>query len=75
MANVPRYLQPTKFVLGERPELPVDALDGEGSAKDTVRGKPSQKTKTVKKVKKSLALMEEWVDFVTKKRQSFIEDL
>lgn len=70
MANkVPRFLKTTGFTVSGRPELPIDSLDGEGTAKDSARPRVPHKVRIWKRTKRKLMLMEEWVDFVKEKRR------
>lgn len=66
--KLPRFLQPASFVVGNRPHLPVDDLEGEGTALDTVHRRPGFIFKTYKKISKKVQEAEEWVDFIQKKQ-------
>ena|SRR5574344_804338 len=52
--------------LDELPELQSLGLCGKGTALDSVRVRPSTRTKAIKKAKKQLAEMEEWIEFLNK---------
>lgn len=49
--------------------IPLAILNGEGSAVDVARPRPSHRWKIKKRVEKQLMLAEEWIDFVQKKKQ------
>ena len=53
---------------GKRPALPIDRVQGDGTALDTVRYRPTYKQKAFKKITKKLAEAEEYVQFVRKKK-------
>lgn len=69
--KLPKFLRPYKEnkTLSDRPRLPIDELEGDGDARNTAKGRPSQKTRTYKQVSRRLAEAEEWIDFIQKKKE------
>lgn len=77
--KVPRWLQQGKSPsLSEKPVtekiLHLESLEGEGTALDTVTGKPPFRMRTYKQVKRRLAEMEELHEWIRKKADNY-EDL
>lgn len=72
--KVPKWLlRGNKPSLSERPVtqklIELDALEGEGTAKDTAGGRPPFRMRTYKQVKRRLAEMEELHDWIDKKTE------
>lgn len=70
VVQVPKFLQnlDSGFSLSGRPHLPVDDVEEDGTAKDTVKHRPSYKYKTYKRVERKLQDLESWVKFIQDKR-------
>lgn len=62
-----RIIVNPEHYIAPRPILPVDSLEGDGDARDTVRKRPPQKWKTTKKITRKLKEAEEWVWYIQKK--------
>lgn len=63
--KIPKWLQGP--VSSDRGELEIDYIEEDGTALDTVLKKPSYKWKTMKKVRRRLAEMEELHEWIRKK--------
>lgn len=68
MTKIPKWLLGGNYSLSERPPLRIDELEEDGTALDTVSGRPSHKFKVYKRVKKKLAEAETWVKFIQDKK-------
>lgn len=62
--GIPRWLSTVGFTLSSRPRLPIDELDEGGTALDTVKHRPGQRYKSIKKASKRLREAEEWSEYI-----------
>lgn len=66
--NIPRFLNTEDGkTVGTRPRLHIDEVYENGTVFDTVRVRPSLRTKLIKKAKRRLAELEELKAFADKK--------
>lgn len=70
MVKIPRFFKKTDYTVSVVPEKveELNELEGDGSVFDTVKKRPSTKYRSIKKTKKQLTVMEDWIKFVQKKQ-------
>lgn len=70
MKKIPRWLQCSSYSLSSRPALKIDELEEDGTALDTVRRRPSQRSRAIKQAVKQVMAAEGWVEYFNNKSQN-----
>ena len=69
-SKIPKWLKARGKSFSDRGSLPIDEVEGDGTALDTAPNRPPYKWRTYKQVKRRIAEMEELHDWIEKKAEA-----